>query len=89
MSEHDDPTLRWTAWFERGFQWSLARYERSLDWCLARLAYYKAPGYVAFVDALPLTASQKVQRGELRALAVALVGQANCIDTGAMKKRAS
>lgn len=58
-----------------------------VDWCLARLAYYKAPGYVAFVDALPLTTSQKVQRGELRALAAALVGQANCIATGAMKKR--
>ena len=24
------------------------------DWCLERLAYFKAPGYVAFVDALPL-----------------------------------
>jgi acyl-CoA synthetase (AMP-forming)/AMP-acid ligase II len=59
------------------------------DWCLARLAYYKAPGYVAFVDALPLTASQKVQRGELRALAAALVGQPQCIDTTAMKKRVS
>ena len=31
--------------------------------CLQQLAYYKAPGYVAFVDALPLTPSQKVQRG--------------------------
>jgi acyl-CoA synthetase (AMP-forming)/AMP-acid ligase II len=59
-----------------------------VDWCLARLAYYKAPGYVAFVDALPLTASQKVQRGELRALAAGLVGQPHCIDTNAMKKRA-
>ncbi len=58
-----------------------------VDWCLARLAYYKAPGYVAFVDALPLTTSQKVQRGELRALAVSLVGQATCIDTCALKKR--
>jgi len=58
-----------------------------VDWCLARLAYYKAPGYVAFVDALPLTASQKVQRGELRTMAAALVGQASCIATGAMKKR--
>ena len=60
-----------------------------VDWCLARLAYYKAPGYVAFVDALPLTTSQKVQRGELRALAVSLVGQANCVDTVAMKKRSA
>jgi len=58
-----------------------------VDWCLARLAYYKAPGYVAFVDALPLTTSQKVQRGKLRTLAVSLLGQANCIATGAMKKR--
>ncbi|MCW5660387.1 MAG: AMP-binding protein [Burkholderiaceae bacterium] len=60
-----------------------------VDWCLARLAYYKAPGYVAFVDALPLTASQKVQRGELRVLAAAVVGQPHCIDTTAMKKRAT
>jgi acyl-CoA synthetase (AMP-forming)/AMP-acid ligase II len=58
-----------------------------VDWCLARLAYYKAPGYVAFVDALPLTTSQKVQRGELRTMAAALVGQANCMSTAAMKKR--
>ena len=56
-------------------------------WCLERLAYYKAPGYVAFVDALPLTASQKVQRAELRALAATLRGQPNCVDTVAMKRR--
>jgi acyl-CoA synthetase (AMP-forming)/AMP-acid ligase II len=43
--------------------------------CLERLAYYKAPGYVAFVDALPLTPTQKVQRGELKALAHALPGR--------------
>lgn len=54
---------------------------------LARLAYYKAPGYVAFVDALPLTVSQKIQRGELRSLAQSLPGQAHCIDTRALKKR--
>ena len=33
---------------------------------LRELAYFKAPGYVAFVDALPLTATNKVQRGELK-----------------------
>jgi acyl-CoA synthetase (AMP-forming)/AMP-acid ligase II len=60
-----------------------------VQWCLARLAYYKAPGYVAFVDALPLTTSQKVQRGELRALAMSLVGQPQCIDTCAMKRRSA
>ena len=33
---HDDPTLAWTAWFDRLFRWTLARYEAGLDWCLAR-----------------------------------------------------
>ena len=54
---------------------------------LAQLAYYKAPGYVAFVDELPLTASQKIQRAQLRELARALPGRAECVDTRAMKKR--
>ena len=58
-----------------------------VEHALARLAYYKAPGWVAFVDALPLTLSQKIQRGELRTLASALPGTAHCIDTRSMKKR--
>lgn len=60
-----------------------------VEHALAQLAYYKAPGYVAFVDALPLTASQKIQRGQLRELAQALPGQPHCIDTRSMKKRQS
>ena len=60
---------------------------RIVTHALERLAYYKAPGYVAFVEALPLTPSQKVQRGELKALARALPGTPYCIDTRAMKKR--
>ena len=55
---------------------------------LEDLSYFKVPGYVAFVDALPLTATNKVQRGELKALAAALVGTEGCIDTRAMKARA-
>jgi acyl-coenzyme A synthetase/AMP-(fatty) acid ligase len=55
--------------------------------CLDQLAYFKAPGYVAFVDALPLTATQKVQRAELKVLAQSLPGTARCFDTRAMKKR--
>ncbi len=61
---------------------------RSLvDHALQRLAYYKAPGYVAFVESLPLTVSQKIQRGQLKDLARTLPGQAHCIDTRALKKR--
>ena len=52
-----------------------------------QLAYYKAPGYVAFVDALPLTPSQKIQRGQLRDMAQSLPAQPHCVDTRAMKKR--
>ncbi|HEU5294752.1 MAG TPA: AMP-binding protein [Burkholderiaceae bacterium] len=54
---------------------------------LAQLAYFKAPGYVAFVDALPLTPSQKIQRGELKAVAARLPGQPHCIDTRSLKRR--
>ena len=56
-------------------------------WTLSRLAYYKAPGYVAFVDALPLTTTNKIQRGELKALAPTLVDGPDCVNTCAMKKR--
>ncbi len=58
-----------------------------VKWSLSRLSYYKAPGYVAFVDALPLTATNKIQRGELKAKAPTLVGTPECIDTRAMKTR--
>lgn len=39
--------------------------ERLQDWCLERLAYFKAPGWVLFVDRLPTTGTQKVQKTEL------------------------
>ena len=58
-----------------------------VELALDQLAYYKAPGYVAFVDALPLTPSQKIQRGELKALASGVLGLPHCVDTTAMKKR--
>ncbi len=60
---------------------------RVVQHALERLAYYKAPGYVAFVDALPLTASQKIARGELKGLALELPGSAVCVDTRSLKKR--
>ncbi|OCW57679.1 AMP-binding protein [Hoeflea olei] len=58
-----------------------------VGWCLTQLAYYKAPGYVAFVEALPLTSTQKIQRRVLKALADSLVGEPATVDTRAMKKR--
>jgi acyl-CoA synthetase (AMP-forming)/AMP-acid ligase II len=35
------------------------------DWCLERLAYFKAPGIVAFIDELPVTSTNKVQKAKL------------------------
>jgi acyl-CoA synthetase (AMP-forming)/AMP-acid ligase II len=56
-------------------------------WSLGQLAYYKVPGYIAFIDALPLTATNKIQRGELKTMGAGLPGTGQCIDTRDMKKR--
>jgi acyl-coenzyme A synthetase/AMP-(fatty) acid ligase len=58
-----------------------------VDWSLAQMAYYKVPGWVAFVGQLPVTATQKVQRGELRAAAALCIGTAGCFDLRASKRR--
>ena len=58
-----------------------------VKWSLTQLAYYKVPGYVAFVDALPLTPTNKIQRGELKKLAPTLVDADTCVNTNALKKR--
>jgi acyl-CoA synthetase (AMP-forming)/AMP-acid ligase II len=58
-----------------------------VGFCLTRLAYYKAPGYVAFVAEVPLTSTQKIQRAGLKELVAASLGSPTCFDTRAMKKR--
>jgi acyl-coenzyme A synthetase/AMP-(fatty) acid ligase len=55
--------------------------------CLAHLAYYKAPGYVLFGDALPMTASQKIQRGRLKAMLAEAIATGAGHDTRPLKKR--
>jgi acyl-CoA synthetase (AMP-forming)/AMP-acid ligase II len=54
---------------------------------LQDLSYFKVPGWVVFVEALPLTASQKVARGELKAMVRGFLGQPGCIDTRGLKRR--
>ncbi|MDE2574101.1 MAG: AMP-binding protein [Rhodospirillales bacterium] len=56
-------------------------------WCMERLAYYKAPGHVCFIDALPLTTTNKIQRGEMCKLIERLAADPGCIDTRALKRR--
>ena len=54
------------------------------DWCLARLAYFKAPGLVAFIDALPVTSTNKVQKAKLADFAV---NPTRCFDLRDRKRR--
>jgi len=56
-------------------------------WCMARLAYFKAPGYVAFVYSLPLTSTQKIHRRGLKDLVTELFARGAFVDTRALKKR--
>jgi crotonobetaine/carnitine-CoA ligase len=49
-----------------------------LEHCRARLAPFKVPRYIAYADALPKTASNKVAKGELRASANLTAG---CFDS--------
>ncbi|HVJ23715.1 MAG TPA: ATP-dependent acyl-CoA ligase, partial [Burkholderiales bacterium] len=54
------------------------------DWCLERLSYFKAPGHVTFVDSLPTTATNKVQKAKLADFAVKA---ADSFDLRERKKR--
>jgi acyl-CoA synthetase (AMP-forming)/AMP-acid ligase II len=61
--------------------------ESIVAWCLERLAYYKAPGWVAFGVALPLTPTLKIQRADLKKMAEGLLDRATTFDTRGLKKR--
>ncbi len=56
-------------------------------WALTQMAYYKVPGHIAFVDALPLTATNKLQRAELKTLAARLLDDPATVNTTALKRR--
>jgi acyl-coenzyme A synthetase/AMP-(fatty) acid ligase len=54
---------------------------------MAHLTYFKVPGYIAFVTELPLTASQKVSRGEIKQMARERLAANDCVDLREFKKR--
>ncbi|TMH62573.1 MAG: ATP-dependent acyl-CoA ligase [Betaproteobacteria bacterium] len=54
------------------------------DWCLERLAYFKAPGHVAFLAELPVTSTNKVQKAKLADFAL---DPADCFDLRERKRR--
>lgn len=65
--------------------------EQILEQARSALAYFKLPGYVVFLDTLPLTASNKPQRAELKKLAreivAAIEAHDDCFDLRALKKK--
>jgi acyl-CoA synthetase (AMP-forming)/AMP-acid ligase II len=58
-------------------------------YCLGQLAYYKAPGYIAFVDDLPLTSTNKIQRGVMKELVIQLRNSSETINCCNQKKRST
>ncbi len=56
--------------------------------CRERLAYYKLPGYIVFVDRLPTTSTQKMRKHDLGPLAMRPLDHSGCHDLRALKQRA-
>ncbi len=56
------------------------------DFAMENLAYYKAPGHIAFVDSIPLTASEKVRRAEAKEIGRAILAAGACHNFTTFKK---
>lgn len=61
--------------------------ENIVRWSLEQMAYYKAPGWICFVDSLPLTATEKIQRGGLKDFVARLMRDGAFFDLRDLKKR--
>ena len=57
--------------------------------CLARLAYYKVPGWLHIVDSLPTTGTQKIQKHNIYARGTDPRTIADVMDMRALKRRQS
>ena len=70
-----------------GCSTDVGRARALFDWCFDRLAYFKAPGWLLFVDALPTTGTQKVQKHQLFAAGEDPRERAGIHDFRRIKKR--
>ena len=57
------------------------------DWCYERMAYFKAPGWILFVDSLPMGTSAKVQKIHIFPPGTDPRQQAGVIDLRHLKKQ--
>ena len=56
-------------------------------WALGQMAYYKAPGWLGFVDGLPRTPTEKIMRAALKDVVAEKLQRGELHDTRALKKR--
>lgn len=61
--------------------------EDIVRWSLEQMAYYKAPGWICFVDSLQLTATEKIQRAGLKDYVAKLTGEGAFFDLRDLKRR--
>jgi acyl-CoA synthetase (AMP-forming)/AMP-acid ligase II len=57
------------------------------EYCHRNLAYFKAPGWILFLEEMPMTATQKISKGQIFAAGVDPRRHAGIVDLRAMKKR--
>lgn len=57
------------------------------DWCMQQLAYFKAPGWIVFIEEMPTTGTQKVQKGKIFAAGEDPRRHPGAIDMRHLKKR--
>ncbi|MFB9949666.1 AMP-binding protein [Rhizobium puerariae] len=61
------------------------RAKRIIEAASVHIAYHKLPGYVVFIDKLPVSSTQKLQRGEIKAMAAKAVADRSAIDLRQLK----
>jgi acyl-coenzyme A synthetase/AMP-(fatty) acid ligase len=56
------------------------------DFVMKNLAYFKTPGFISFVQSIPMTASEKINRGEAKRIGRDLHERGACFEFTALKK---
>lgn len=57
-----------------------------VEWALARIAYFKVPGWILFLDELPITPTQKLQKSAIAAHGQDITQSPDCFDLRSMKQ---
>ena len=61
--------------------------ESITEFCLERMTYFKAPGFIAFLDRIPITETQKIRRADTKKLARELLVTGKMFDLRRKKQR--